>query len=86
MSEEEVAEAGRVVAGAVGLKGGEGLEDVEGSVLQAVRGEAQTQVHGVCRSDEEEENMLTALRLSTRGFKTTVSEYLQPNVCFHEWK
>lgn len=55
MSEEEVAEAERVVAGAVGLKGGEGLEDVEGCVLQAVRGEAQTQVHGVCRSRKEEQ-------------------------------
>lgn len=53
VSEKEVAEAGCVVAGAVGLKGGEGLEDVEGSVFQPVRGEAQTQVHGVCRSKEE---------------------------------
>lgn len=53
VSQEEVAEAGRVTAAAVGLEGGEGLQDVEGSVLQAVCGEVQTQVHGVCGSKEE---------------------------------
>lgn len=64
MSEEEVADGWRVSAGAVGPHGGEDLEDVEGTVLQAVRGEAQTQVNGVCTS-KEDKDMLTALRLKT---------------------
>lgn len=77
VSEEEVAEAGHVAAGTFGLKGWECLEDVEGCVFQAMRGQAQTQVHGVCKwtwwlhsgsRHKEESSKENSLKASSTNF------------------
>lgn len=49
MSEEEVADIGGLRVQTVRLQGGEGLQDVKSCVLQALRDEAETEVHGIWR-------------------------------------
>lgn len=52
MSEEEVANIGGLRVQIVRLQGRKGLQDVKSCVLEALRDEAQAQVHGIWRRNK----------------------------------
>lgn len=51
VSEEEVAEVGGIGTEAIRLQSGESLQDVKRCVLLALGDEAQTQVHGIYKKN-----------------------------------
>lgn len=53
VSEEEVAQVGRVSVGTIRLQCGESLQDVESCVPLVLGDEAQTQVHGIYRKNNK---------------------------------